>query len=136
MRRIDSLTQTRVRLTHVTSQVSPASPERIRQAWAGVPMQLVSENTHRTVASCPLNAGQISTMLFNAHRARFRLTLTKRPRSRFCCEVSHACADSREVNHARADFHLSTHRNLVSAVPLDSLVGARQCSIGLCRHTQ
>jgi hypothetical protein len=38
MSRIDSLTQIRVRLTHVTTQVSPASLERIRQAWAGVPM--------------------------------------------------------------------------------------------------
>jgi hypothetical protein len=36
--RIDLLTQTRVRLTHATTQVSPTSPERIRQAWAGVPM--------------------------------------------------------------------------------------------------
>jgi hypothetical protein len=39
MSRIDSLTQIRVRLTHVTAQVSPTSLERIRQAWAGVPMQ-------------------------------------------------------------------------------------------------
>jgi hypothetical protein len=77
-------------------------------------LHLVSENTHRTVASCWLNTGQISTMLFNIHRARFRLMLTKRPRSRFCREVSHACADSREVNHACADFHLSTHGNLVT----------------------
>jgi hypothetical protein len=38
MSRIDSLTQIRVRLTHVTTQVSPTSLERIRQAWAGVPM--------------------------------------------------------------------------------------------------
>jgi hypothetical protein len=38
MSRIDSLTQIRVRLTHVTAQVSPTSLERIRQAWAGVPM--------------------------------------------------------------------------------------------------
>jgi hypothetical protein len=38
MSRIDSLTQIRVRLTHVTTQVSPASLERIQQAWAGVPM--------------------------------------------------------------------------------------------------
>jgi hypothetical protein len=36
MSRIDSLTQTRVRLTHATTQVSP---ERIQQAWAGVPME-------------------------------------------------------------------------------------------------
>jgi hypothetical protein len=39
MSRIDSLTQIRVRLTHVTTEVSPTSLERIRQAWAGVPMQ-------------------------------------------------------------------------------------------------
>jgi hypothetical protein len=38
MSRVDSLTQIRVRLTHVATQVSPASLERIRQAWAGVPM--------------------------------------------------------------------------------------------------
>jgi hypothetical protein len=38
MSRIDSLTQIRVRLTHVTTQVSPTSLERIRQAWAGVPV--------------------------------------------------------------------------------------------------
>jgi hypothetical protein len=38
MNHIDSLTQMRVRLTHVATQVSPASLERIRQAWAGVPM--------------------------------------------------------------------------------------------------
>jgi hypothetical protein len=38
MSRIDSLTRIRVRLTHVTAQVSPTSLERIRQAWAGVPM--------------------------------------------------------------------------------------------------
>jgi hypothetical protein len=38
MSRIDSLTQIRVRLTHATTQVSPTSLERIRQAWAGVPM--------------------------------------------------------------------------------------------------
>jgi hypothetical protein len=41
MSRIDSLTQIRVRLTHVTTQVSPTSLERIQQAWAGVPMQMV-----------------------------------------------------------------------------------------------
>jgi hypothetical protein len=39
MSRFDSLTQIRVRLTHVTTQVSPTSLERIRQAWAGVPME-------------------------------------------------------------------------------------------------
>jgi hypothetical protein len=39
MSHIDSLTQIRVRLTHATTQVSPTSLERIRQAWAGVPMQ-------------------------------------------------------------------------------------------------
>jgi hypothetical protein len=38
MSRIDSLTQIRVRLTHATTRVSPTSLERIRQAWAGVPM--------------------------------------------------------------------------------------------------
>jgi hypothetical protein len=37
---IDSLTQMRVRLTHATTQVSPASLERIQQAWAGVPMKV------------------------------------------------------------------------------------------------
>jgi hypothetical protein len=40
MSRIDSLTQIRVRLTHVTTEVSPTSLERIRQAWAGVPMKV------------------------------------------------------------------------------------------------
>jgi hypothetical protein len=38
MSRIDSLSQIRVRLTHVTTQVTPTSLERIRQAWAEVPM--------------------------------------------------------------------------------------------------
>jgi hypothetical protein len=42
MSRIDSLTRIRIRLTHVTTQVSPTSLERIRQAWAGVPMLHVS----------------------------------------------------------------------------------------------
>jgi hypothetical protein len=40
VRRIDSLTQMRVRLTHATTQVSPTSLERIQQAWAGVPSDL------------------------------------------------------------------------------------------------
>jgi hypothetical protein len=44
MSRVDSLTQIRVRLTHVTTQVSPASLERIRQAWAGVPMHGVPQS--------------------------------------------------------------------------------------------
>jgi hypothetical protein len=43
MSRIDSLTQIRVRLTHVTTEVSPTSLERIRQAWAGVPMMMSLE---------------------------------------------------------------------------------------------
>jgi hypothetical protein len=49
MSRIDSLTQIRVRLTHVTTQVSPTSLERIRQAWAGVPMQSVGCSAQHTV---------------------------------------------------------------------------------------
>jgi hypothetical protein len=44
MSRIDSLTQIRVRLTHATTQVSPTSLERIRQAWAGVPMKIIRES--------------------------------------------------------------------------------------------
>jgi hypothetical protein len=46
MSRIDSLTQMRVKLTHATTQLSPASPERIQQAWAGVPMN----DTHKATA--------------------------------------------------------------------------------------
>jgi hypothetical protein len=45
VRRVDSLTQMRVRLTHATTQVSPTSLERIQQAWAGVPMQFDEETS-------------------------------------------------------------------------------------------
>jgi hypothetical protein len=52
MSRIDSLTQIRVRLTHATTQVSPTSPERIRQAWAGVPMDTKDPTVGRDFLTC------------------------------------------------------------------------------------
>jgi hypothetical protein len=56
MSRIDSLTQIRVRLTYVTTQVSPTSLERIRQAWAGVPMWQRIKKKKRTLDGCRIDA--------------------------------------------------------------------------------
>jgi hypothetical protein len=43
MSHFKSLTQMQVRLIRITIQVSPTGLERILQAWAGVPMQIVIE---------------------------------------------------------------------------------------------
>jgi hypothetical protein len=64
----------RVRLTHATTQVIPTSPERIQQAWAGVPMQMsldwnfiteasVSELTAVTFPNC--DSYEISEIRFS-----------------------------------------------------------------------
>jgi hypothetical protein len=44
MSHFDSLTQLSVRLTGVTSRVSPMSPKGIQQPWAGVPMPEAVKN--------------------------------------------------------------------------------------------
>jgi hypothetical protein len=76
---IDSLTQMRVRLTHATTQVSPASLERIQQAWARVPMEggsseARSEGAFDSIVSLEMQAtcnfsGAQSTCVFHADMA-------------------------------------------------------------------
>jgi hypothetical protein len=82
MSRIDSLTQIRVRLTHVTTQVSPTSLERIRQAWAGVPMHKMRRTKEKRNACAGVYMGASSSRKEQTLLAKG--LLTRETKSPFC----------------------------------------------------